>query len=764
MTRIRRRLPSSRSPRRRTYTSAPSKPVIRFKWRWFIFLLLMIPLGYYISKIDVQVREQFEGNLWSLPAEVFARPLELYSGMRLEPGVLEEELNALGYRKVNEVRDIKQYKRRGDVFYIITKPFQFWDDSEPSRRLEVHFQNDQVSYMGEYMGEVEPTRKLALVRIEPRSIGKIHPIHHEDRIIIEKLEEVPPLLINTLLAVEDQNFFGHFGISIRGLVRAAVKNFEAGEWEQGGSTITQQLVKNLYLSPERTLDRKIKEAIMAILLEWHYDKETILKAYLNEVYLGQDGDRAIHGMGMAAEFYFDRTVKELKLQDIALLVGMIRAASKYNPRKYPDRALALRNNVLKTMVKENVITPTDALIASATPLGVVNQNTENTSVCPAFLGLVQSQLRQDYREDDLRSEGLKIFTTLDPFVQALADDSMITGLKKLEQSHRGARKLEGAMVVTRSDTGEVLAMANGKNPHYAGFNRPLNAQRQIGSLIKVAVYLTALEKTDTYSLTTPLDDSPFAWRISRTETWQPQNYDFRSHGRIPLIHALANSYNLATVRLGKRLGLDKIRETMRRMGVEREFTVLPSLLLGSVSLTPVEVAQMYQTVANGGFRTPLRAIREVLTKDGDPLQRYPLSMEQRFDPVAVFLLNYAMQQVVRKGTGRKLGQLFPADMMVAGKTGTSNDLKDSWFAGFTSKMLAVTWVGRDDNLPMGLSGGAGAMYVWTQFMRAVRPESSPLPVPPQIQWRTADFGSGETIRIPFVNNRTVNARAYLNTE
>jgi penicillin-binding protein 1B len=723
----------------------------------------MIPAGSYISWLDVQVREQFEGKRWALPARVFARPLELYSGMRLEPKVLEEELISLGYQKTDQFHAPGQYQHNNNTFYIMTRAFQFWDNNEPSRMLEVNFKGNQVSLVG----EARPSRKLALVRLEPRLIGKIYPTHHEDRVLI-RLAEVPPLLVDALLTMEDRNFYSHFGVSIRGLIRASVENFKAGTWVQGGSTITQQLVKNLYLSPERTLDRKINEAMMALLLEWHYTKEQILEAYLNEVYLGQDGDRAIHGMGMAARFYFNRPVSELKLSEVALLVSLIRAASHYNPRKYPERALNRRNLVLDVMVEQEHITSAEAEAAKATPLGITNEPAETTFPYPAFMGLVQHQLREDYREEDLRSEGLKIFTTLDPFIQKLADEAMVSSLKKL-----GRRNLEGAMVVTNSANGEVFALANGSNPRYAGFNRPLNAERQIGSLVKVAIYLTALEKIGTYSLTSLLDDSPFRWVDKHTgEVWKPQNYDFRSHGRIPLFRALANSYNLATVRLGSKLGLDKVRETMRRMGIEREFKVYPSMLLGSVTLTPIEVAQMYQTIASGGFRIPLRAIREVLTHDGDPLQRYALSVEQRFDPSAVFLLNYAMQQVVRRGTGRKLGSTFPRDMVIAGKTGTSNDLRDSWFAGFTSELLAVTWVGRDDNKPMGLSGGTGAMYVWAQFMRTVRPESVAPLTPRQVQWRWVDFNSGRSssgqnagaIRIPFLSGDNVNARAYFNME
>jgi penicillin-binding protein 1B len=673
--------------------------------------------------------------------------------MRLEPITLMESLNAIGYRRTERLTEHGQYRVKEGDFLVKTRAFQFWDAQEASRTLQIRISDGEVAFIN----EIDPNRKLSLVRLEPQLIGKIYPNHNEDRILIQ-LAEVPELLKSGLLAMEDRSFYNHIGISFKGLARASVENLKARDWVQGGSTITQQLVKNLYLTPERTLDRKVNEAVMALLLEWHYSKDEIFQAYLNEVFLGQDGNRSIHGMGLGSQFYFNRPLSELKLPEIALLISLVRAASYYNPRKYPERAITRRNLVLDVMAQNGVITHSQADQAKNAPLGIVEEPIGSASPYPAFLELVQRQLREDYREKDLQSEGLQIFTTLDPYIQKVADQSMKAGIKDLEKWNRSAKKLQGAMVVTGTENGEILAFINGKDSHYAGFNRPLNAQRQIGSLVKVAVYLTALEDSRAYSLMTALDDSPYQWVDKQSgEVWKPQNYDFRSHGQVPLYDALQNSYNLATVRLGMKLGLNKIRDTLKRLGIERDFKVYPSMLLGSVALTPFEVAQMYQTIASGGFRVPLRSIREVLTHEGKPLQRYALSVEQRFDPSPIYLLNYALQRAVRHGTGRGVAKKFPENMILAGKTGSTNDLRDSWFTGFDSDLLTVTWLGRDDNKSIGLSGGKGAMYIWGKLIETIQPQSLAPVTPNRIQWRWVD----PNLRIPFIVDNMAEANAAM---
>ncbi|MCK5718236.1 MAG: penicillin-binding protein 1B [Thiomargarita sp.] len=712
-------------------TAGPKKrPVYRFRWG-VLLLIIMIPiLSFYVAKLDIQVRQQFEGKKWAIPARVYARPLEFHTGKRVTPESLREELNTLGYRKQKNPSKPGQYWEKGNTFLMTTRTFQFWDGTEPSRTVKIRLIKDKV----DAITEISPDRPIHLLRLEPKLIDKIYPEHNEDRILV-RLEDVPQHLIDALLTVEDRNFFEHWGVSVRGVVRAIIANFKAGKRVQGGSTLTQQLVKNFYLTSERTLTRKVKEAIMSVLLEWHYTKEQILETYLNEIYLGQAGKRAIHGMGLASRFYFNRPVEEINVAQSALLVSLVRGASYYNPRRHAERARKRRDLVLDVMAAHGKITAEQAEESKKILSLATKKKTENVFPYPAFMELVRRQLREDYNEQDLREEGLQIITTLDPFIQTSAEQAMKKGLKRLEKKRRKARNLQGAMIVTDSQNGEVLAMVNGKRTEYSGFNRPLKAKRLIGSLLKPIVYLTALEDNDTYNLMTQLDDSPYQVKMASGKKWQPYNYDHRTHENAPLYKALSSSYNVALVRLGMTLGLNRVRNTLRRLGFERKFNMYPSMLLGSLPMTPLEVTQIYQTIASGGFRMPMRTIHTVLNlQTGQALQRYPLSVSQNFDPAPIYLLNYAMQHVVRHGTGRHVGSKLPKKMILAGKTGTTNDLKDSWFVGFGNDLLTVTWVGRDDNKPMGLTGGSGAMFIWGNFIKTVRPKSLAPSVPDNIYW------------------------------
>lgn len=712
-------------------TAGPKKrPVYRFRWG-VLLLIIMIPiLSFYVAKLDIQVRQQFEGKKWAIPARVYARPLEFHTGKRVTPESLREELNTLGYRKQENPSKPGQYWEKGNTFLMTTRTFQFWDGTEPSRTVKIRLIKDKV----DAITEISPDRPIHLLRLEPKLIDKIYPEHNEDRILV-RLEDVPQHLIDALLTVEDRNFFEHWGVSVRGVVRAIIANFKAGKRVQGGSTLTQQLVKNFYLTSERTLTRKVKEAIMSVLLEWHYTKEQILETYLNEIYLGQAGKRAIHGMGLASRFYFNRPVEEINVAQSALLVSLVRGASYYNPRRHAERARKRRDLVLDVMAAHGKITAEQAEESKKILSLATKKKTENVFPYPAFMELVRRQLREDYNEQDLREEGLQIITTLDPFIQTSAEQAMKKGLKRLEKKRRKARNLQGAMIVTDSQNGEVLAMVNGKRTEYSGFNRPLKAKRLIGSLLKPIVYLTALEDNDTYNLMTQLDDSPYQVKMASGKKWQPYNYDHRTHENAPLYKALSSSYNVALVRLGMTLGLNRVRNTLRRLGFERKFNMYPSMLLGSLPMTPLEVTQIYQTIASGGFRMPMRTIHTVLNlQTGQALQRYPLSVSQNFDPAPIYLLNYAMQHVVRHGTGRHVGSKLPKKMILAGKTGTTNDLKDSWFVGFGNDLLTVTWVGRDDNKPMGLTGGSGAMFIWGNFIKTVRPKSLAPSVPDNIYW------------------------------
>ena len=447
---------------------------------------------------------------------------------------------------------------------------------------------------------------------------------------------------------------------------------------------------------------------------------------------------------------------------------MIRGPVHYDPHRHPQRALERRNFVLREARDQRAITPEDYASARAAPLGVSKKTGTGTTPYPAFLQLVHRQLRRDYDEADLRTEGLRIFTSLDPRVQEAAETALAKRLSQFDKEKRfGQPGLEGAVVVSDPQSGEVQALVGGRDPRYRGYNRALDAARPVGSLLKPAIYLTALSHPERYTLLTPIDDSEFVWKSRGAPDWQPANYDKKFHGMVPRRTALAQSYNAAAARLGTELGIERVIENVRRLGVERPLRPFASTLLGAVELSPLEVAQMYQTIASGGFRSPLRAIREVTTQEGRPLTRYPLAVEQVFAPEPIYLLSAAMQEVVRAGTGQGLNKFLPPEIAPAGKTGTTDEQRDAWFAGFTGDRLAVVWVGYDDNRAARLSGSAAALPIWGDMMAALAPEPLALAKPERIELVAIDPQTGlrggvtcpGSTEVPFVQGSAPRDRA-----
>ncbi|HWV15085.1 MAG TPA: penicillin-binding protein 1B [Cellvibrio sp.] len=695
--------------------------LFRINWRllaWLLFIALLLGslvLGLWAVYLDKIVREKFEGKKWSLPSRVYSRPLELYEGLPLTPSLFEQELEALGYRQVPTVTTAGQIHRRAassvEVSYeVFSRGFKFWDKQEQPQKFTLRIDEGKVASLVDEKGAALP-----LVRMEPEEIGGIYPNNVEDRLLV-KLDGLPPLLGETLIAVEDKHFLEHHGVSPMAIFRASWVNLRKGDVVQGGSTLTQQLVKNFYLTDKQSLSRKIPEAIMSLLLELHYSKSQILETYINEVYMGQSGSREIHGFALASQHYFRKPLAETNAQEIALLVGLVKGASYYNPWRQPERAKARRNLILSVMNEEGLIDKKQLTLAQASPLGMAAENDESLVNYPAFVDLVKRQLKQDYQESDLRSEGLRIFTTLAPMVQRQAEKSVQARLAQFEKQYK-VKNLQASMVVTSVGSGEILALLGDKNPRYTGFNRALDAKRPIGSLMKPFVYLTALEQPQLYHLGTPISDDPVSIKGGDGKMWEPKNADNKSHGIMPLYRALAHSENQATARLGMSLGLKSVAKTVKAAGYPGDVPLVPAMLIGALDMSPVEVTGMYHTLAAEGVYTPLHVIREVLNADDQPLKRYPLELDQRFSVQGTFELQYALQAVLREGTGRSVYNSFPESLPLAGKTGTTNDQRDSWFAGFSGEHLAVVWVGRDDNSKTPLSGASGALQVWADLMR-----------------------------------------------
>ncbi|MDG2045584.1 MAG: penicillin-binding protein 1B [Halioglobus sp.] len=667
-------------------------------------LVALILGGLVVIYFDARITATFNHKMWDLPAKVYARPLEIFIGAPLSPDDLGYELEVLGYRSVTSARNPGEVSRFKNRFELYTRGFNFPEEQEPARRILIEFGDDGVKSLSAGDGDID------LMRLDPVIIGGIYPQHGEDR-VLARLDDVPLSLRQGLMAVEDRDFYRHWGFSIAGISRAALSNLRSGQVVAGGSTITQQLVKNYYLTSERTIVRKLTELVMAMLLELHYDKDQILESYINEVYLGQEGRHSIHGFALASQHYFAKPLERLGLHEQALMIGMIKGPSFYNPQRNPDRALERRNLVLNLMVDQGVISPEQAAVAGAMPLGLNKQRRMRDSF-PAFLDVVRRQLRRDYRDEDLTTRGLSIFTGFDPLLQRKLESSTTVIMDQLDPRD----ELQSATVVTRFDTGEVAALSGGRKARFAGFNRALDVRRPAGSLLKPATYLVALERPNEYSLATRLSDAPLTVRLGGAKSWQPKNFDLQAHGDVLLYHALAKSYNLASARLGMEVGLDSVIDMLARLGVKQGVPRVPALLLGAGEYSPMDMAAMYQSIAAGGFRMPLRSIRDVVDADGKSLQRYALEYDRTASIQSVHLLHYALRAAVREGTGRGVYRYLPENFAVAGKTGTTNDGRDSWFAGFSGDLLAVSWVGRDDNAGTKLTGGSGALKVWAHFM------------------------------------------------
>jgi penicillin-binding protein 1B len=695
--------------------------------------LATVALVGWVVYLDHVVTREFRGRLWSVPARVYAEPLELYAGAPVSADDLEEELKRLHYRSGEPASGPGLYRRRGGDFDLHARRVRFVDELREPVRLGIRAGSAAITGLKGADGA-----ELPLFRLDPLLVGSVSPVHGEDRIVLSPAE-VPPLLRAAIKTIEDRRFDEHHGIDLRSILRALWANLRAGHVTQGGSTLTQQLVKNYFLSDEQTFGRKATEAVMAVRLEARFSKEDILVAYVNEVYLGQDGERAVHGFGLGSEFYFAKPLAELDGAELALLVGLVKGPSHYDPRKHPERARARRNLVLQELADAHLIDVATARSAAQRPLGL---RAPGGGYVPAYLDLVRRHLKRDYAEADLSAAGLSVYTTLDPRAQAFAERALIRQLRRLDAaSHDRDGQLEGAIIIAEPNSGDVVAVVGGREVGADGFNRALDARRPIGSLVKPAVYLAALE-TGRYTAASILEDAPLALRLADGSTWAPQNYTREVYGLVPMARALAESMNLATVRLGLDVGLGRVADTLRQLGLQERPVLNPSLLLGAVGLTPLEVVQVYTSLANGGFRARLRAVRAVLDERGIALRSFKVEVEAAAPPAAVYQLNRMLTLVTTRGTGRGATARLPPGIVVAAKTGTSSDTRDSWFAGFTGSYLAVVWVGYDDNRVTGLTGASGALPVWADAIASLKPASYEPSPPDSVEDRWMEFATG----------------------
>ena len=732
--------------------STPSVSTLPSQQRGLVFssiLLIviiagMVLLALYLIKLDRTITHKFEGKRWDIPAKVYSQPLELYQGANVDNSTIKTWLELLNYQSNKAYDRTGTYRKSGNTYYIHTRGFTYSSSDIDTEQVI------KMTIAGNKIESIQSTlpAKSGIIRLEPVSIGGIYPDSNEDRMVVS-LDEVPQPLIDALIATEDRGFYEHKGVSIRGIARAVINNFSGGS-RQGGSTITQQLIKNFYLNSDRTLKRKANEALMAVLLELHYSKDEILQTYLNEIYLGQNGNRSINGFGLAAQFYFNQPLNELRLDQQALLVGMAKGPSVYNPRRHPNDSKARRNIVLSNMLEMGTLSQADYDKAIERSLGIVDKPVEGKSQFPDFLDIVKRELNTVYYSDDLKNEGLTIISTLDPIAQLAADKAVDKKLGELRRSSSKTKDLQGALVSANPETGELVSVV-GSGSEFTGFNRAVDAKRQVGSLLKPIIYMTALE-SGRYNLASSVDDSPITVNLNDGTKWNPKNYDNRDHGYVPFTTALSQSYNQAAVRLGMEFGINTFAKQLQRMGIKEKISPYPSALLGSVNLSPMDMLGIYQVFATGGFRTPIHSIRSVIDDRGRILQRTGLNTQRSIPPETNFLTNYALQQVVASGTAKR-AQSLGSNLNLAGKTGTTNDYRDAWFAGYSGNYVSVVWVGRDDNKPIGLSGGTGALPVWVDYMSRLKLTPVSLPEPEGIEWLWLENNSGK-----LSNERCADAR------
>jgi len=704
---------------------------VRVLWRvvrvpfWFAlgFAVGFLPL--YVWQLDKQLRSRFDDFSWDLPSRIYARPLELKSGLPMTTETLRLELDAARYESDPVAKVPGTYAFAGSAqsgsgkFVISRRAFVDAESAQKQRRIAVTLASGGIAALA----DADTGAALDHARLDPARIATLYGAEQEERRVV-KLEQLPPLLVAGLQAVEDRDFKHHHGIAITSIVRALLADLFAGHMVQGGSTLSQQLVKNLFLDNGRNVTRKFNEVLIALLIEARYDKHRILETYMNEVFLGQQGGQAVHGFAAGAEFFFGRDAKDLKTQEIALLVGMVQGPSIYDPRRHPERALVRRNIVLNSFYETGLIDADAYKAARAAPLGVSDAPGLPHNRYPAFLDLVRNQLKQDYPDAQLQQAGLVVYTTLAPSTQTFVEQALA---KTLEGLGKKQAELQGAMIVTGARDGEVQSLVGARDPTDPGFDRALDARRPIGSLVKPFVNLVALSQPQKYSLATLLDDSAVDIVQPNGSHWTPQNDDHESHGQVPLIDALAHSYNQATVHLGLDLGVDKVRGLLASFGFDATINPNPSLLLGAVDLSPYQVAQLYQYFAADGHALPLRALRGVIDAQGKPLTRYGVKAGAGNYIQPARLVTFAMQQVTRSGTAHAVAEQGLGTLQAAGKTGTSDSQRDSWFAGFTGSHLAVAWIGRDDNQVTGLWGATGALQAWIALFRHL--PSAPLSLP-----------------------------------
>lgn len=692
----------------------------------------------YARAWDKEVTERFRTHQWTFPSKIYSDGMLLYPGMDVEASGLAHRLDELGYHAVDAVPS-----RRGEyhidksqgVFDLYLYDLPYPSPEAAGRPIRMTLAGTAIDKITEASTGAESFS----VELGGSLLSGLYKDVWEERHVV-KLDQVSPMLLRAIIDVEDQRFYEHRGVDPIGVARAVWTNLHSGHLLQGGSTLTQQLMKNMFLTSERKWQRKLREAAMALIVEFRFSKEEILERYINEIYLGQRGIQGIFGVWQASHFYFSKEPSDLTFSEMATLAGLISAPNKYSPYRNPERSKERRNFALVKMLEQGDITPEQFEAAVREPL-ITSAPTIRTHAAPYFVDFVRNELEQTYPGSVLTEAGLTIHTSLDPYLQDSAEQAVREGIAKLEKQYPRLRsndpknQLQMCLIAVQPQTGAIRAMIGGRDYRATQFNRCTQARRQPGSVFKPFTFLAAFEQTRDWTNpilpTTRLEDTPFTWTFDRDrKSWTPANYKKQYYGTVTARQALEKSLNAATTRLAHEVGLPAIIEVARRMGIESPLPPFPSIVLGSAEVTPFEVASAFSVLANEGLRAAPLSIRKVFAKDGNPIERHPMEVEQIIAPETAYLVTHLMEGVIERGTARRarsMGFTRPA----AGKTGTTDDYRDAWFVGFTPNLLTVVWVGFDHRTDLHLAGGEAALPTWVEFMKQASVDQPPTPfVPP----------------------------------
>jgi penicillin-binding protein 1B len=719
----------------------------RFLGFAFILLILVsLGLALYGWNLSLQIDKRFSGRRWSIPSRALSDATILYPGQGVNRTLLVKKLDHLGYRKTSQPPvkkgDMRLTSSQLEIFLRDMKTLQQPREGFPA---VVQFSGPRIeSIVHSRTGESIP-----ILELEPEELMLFFGPEREQRQLVS-IDHVPRHVIRAVLAAEDSRFFEHRGLDPLGILRALYANLRSGDIRQGGSTITQQLAKNYFLTPKRTFTRKIKEALMALIIEVTYDKNVILEIYLNEIYLGQKESVSVNGIGEASHFYFGKPVAELSVSEGAALAGLIRAPNLYSPYIDKNRCRARRDSVLEAMHKHQWLTAEQLKTAMAAPLAPSGYEAY-VRRAPYFMDYLSQQLGSLYPPEALTSLGLSLFTTLDTQVQMAAEDALSKGLKRLEDANPRLRrqepdkKIQGAIVVMQPKTGYILAMVGGRDYGVSQFNRITRAKRQPGSAFKPFVFLSSL---DSFTPASILSNEPKTYRLNGKE-WRPDNYTAVSETRIRMRDALSKSVNRATVDLVMRLGLDPVVNTASVFGFSTPLKPYPSIALGAFEVVPLELARAYCALAADGVLPNPLSLKDVADENGEILERRHTSVQSVTTPGKAFLITSMLRSAVEQGTARSLKDMgihFP----VAGKTGSTNDFKDGWFVGYTPEIMALIWVGFDDGTSLQAPASALTLPIWADLMNSIpqHVSGSWFKAPPDIVVETVCKESGQLALAP----------------